>query len=281
MPTPGTQRLHELAEVCLFEPSIETKLAVTDRLAALLMEDAIDFTSDTPIRSASEVSFPEHPIRVDPRNLPRRSLNSAAGRVAFLHALAHIEFTAIQLAWDMAYRFRGMPADFYRDWLQVAIEEARHFKALRAQLRILGSDYGMLPAHRGLWELAESTADDVLHRLALVPRFMEARGLDVTPAMIAKLEQLGDRASVEILEMIYREEIGHVAIGSRWFGYVCEQRGIQSEQVYFSLIDHYLAGEIRGPFNHDARRLAGFSEGELERLEQRDSGQVSPLGRAR
>jgi uncharacterized ferritin-like protein (DUF455 family) len=261
---------YELAEQCLYAPAIEDKLAVTDRAARLFEQRGFLFNDAKPPRPADEALFPERPRLVDPRDLPRRSLATDAGRVAFLHALAHIEFTAIQLAWDMAYRFRGMPEDFYYDWLQVAIEEAAHFRALTGRLRDFGADYGHLPAHRGLWELAENTAGDVLHRLALVPRFMEARGLDVSPGMIVKLEQLGDAASAEILRLILREEIGHVTFGSRWFHYVCEQRGLEAEAEYFALVERYIRGQVRGPFNMEARRMAGFSEAELARLDRLD-----------
>jgi uncharacterized ferritin-like protein (DUF455 family) len=262
--------LYELAEQCLYSPAIEDKLAITDQAAQSLAHRSFAFDFIRPPRPTTDVRFPKHPRQVEPRDLPRRGLNTEAGKIAFLHALAHIEFNAIHLAWDMAYRFRGMPESFYYDWLQVAIEEAAHFRALSGRLRDFGADYGHLPAHRGLWELAEHTASDVLHRLALVPRFMEARGLDVTPGMIAKLEQLGDTASVEILRMILREEIGHVAFGTRWFHYVCERRGLDPEDEYFALVRRYIRGPVRGPFNEEARRRAGFSGEEMERLGRLD-----------
>jgi uncharacterized ferritin-like protein (DUF455 family) len=261
----------ELAEQCLYSPAVEDKLAVTDRAQAPFEQRAFLFDHRKPVRPAHQARFPERPRLVDPRDLPRRSLATDAGRVAFLHALAHIEFTAIQLAWDMAYRFRGLPEDFYYDWLRVAIEEAAHFRMLTGRLRDFGADYGHLPAHRGLWELAENTEGDVLHRLALVPRFMEARGLDVSPSMIGKLEALGDAASVAILEVILREEIGHVTFGSRWFHYVCGQRGLDTEAEYFALVERYIRGQVRGPFNKEARRRAGFSEAELARLDSLDA----------
>lgn len=263
---PRNDTFHELAEQCLFAPAIEVKLEAIRRLDDLLEEETPDFSCTAPARPAHEVRFPERPRLVEPRLLKRRSLHTDAGRVAFLHAVAHIEFTAILLACDMAYRFRGLPDDFYRDWLGIAIEEARHFAAVQRRLRALGAEYGDLPAHRGLWELAEQTAGDVLHRLALVPRCMEARGLDVTPPMIEKLRERDDTASVAVLELILREEIGHVATGSRWFQHIACLRGMNAEETYFELIRHYLKGELRGPFNWPARRQAGFSEGELERL---------------
>lgn len=258
---------HRLASDCLLQPEIEAKLAATHAAEAWLAAGELRFDVPEPPVPADAVRFPPRPLLVEPRELPRRSLHTPEGRIAFLHAVAHIEFTAILLAWDIAYRFRGLPDAFYRDWLGVAIEEARHFKAVRARLRSLGADYGDLPAHRGLWELAGQTAGDVLHRLALVPRFMEARGLDVTPAMIDKLRAAGDADSVAVLELILREEIGHVALGSRWFRHVAGARGLDAEHTYFALIQRYIHGGVRGPFNRAARRQAGFSETELARLD--------------
>jgi uncharacterized ferritin-like protein (DUF455 family) len=261
---------YQLAEDCLFSASVEEKLAAADRAAALRSSGSLLFEPASPPRAAAEVSFPERPLQVEPRELPRRSLGSEAGLAAFLHAVAHIEFTAIHLAFDIAYRFRDMPDSFRLDWLGVAIEEAAHFRLLAVRLRDLGAAYGDLPVHRGLWELAEETAHDVLHRLALVPRFMEARGLDVTPGMIAKLASHGDAASVAVLDVILREEVGHVALGSRWFGEVCRERGLDPGEEYFSLVRRYIRGAVRGPFNRAARLAAGFSPDELARLEGLD-----------
>lgn len=262
---------YELAEECLYAPSVQDKLALTDRAARILERGGFVFEEDRPPRPISRVRFPEQPRWVDPRDLPRRGLATQAGRNAFLHSLAHIEFTAIQLAWDMAYRFRGLPDTFYYDWLHVAVEESAHFRLLTARLRELGADYGQFPAHGGLWELAENTAGDVLHRLALVPRYMEARGLDVSPGMIAKLEQVGDTASADVLRVILWEEIGHVGCGTRWFHFICRQRGLEAETVYFDLVERYIRGPVRGPFNQEARLMAGFSPEELARLSQLDS----------
>lgn len=259
-------RFQNLAEHGLFQPDIEAKLDATRRAESLLAEGRLDLVFNQPPRSAAEVRFPERPVLVEPRQLPRRSLHTVQGRIALLHAVAHIEFTAIVLAWDIAYRFREMPAVFAVDWLGVAIEEARHFDAVRQRLWELGADYGDLPAHRGLWDLAEQTAGDVLHRLALVPRFMEARGLDVTPPMIEKLTAEGDADSVAILDMILREEVGHVALGSRWFRHVAAQRCLDPEITYFDLIRAYIKGGVRGPFNQAARRAAGFTDTEMTRL---------------
>lgn len=210
---------------------------------------------------------PERPVLVLPAELPRRGLGSQAGRVALLHAVAHIEFNAINLALDAAARFEGLPETFYRDWLSVAYDEARHFRLLENRLNELGAAYGDLPAHNGLWEMAERTAYDPLVRMALVPRVLEARGLDVTPGMIEKLRNAGDHASVACLEIILEEEVRHVAIGSRWFRHFCQQRGLEPEVAFRSLLRQHYGGGLRGPFNHPARLAAGFTRAELEELE--------------
>ena len=259
--------LFAVAEQCLCSPDIETKLSLTHEAWRLSGEGELSFESGSEPLPITAACFPERPILVEPRDLPKRKLNSPEGRTALLHAVAHIEFTAIHLAWDHLYRFRGLPLDYYRDWLGVAREEAEHFEMIRLRLRQLGSDYGELPAHGGLWSIAAETVYDVAARMALVPRFMEARGLDVTPGMIEKLEQAGDPESVAILTRILEDEVGHVALGSRWFLRVCEQRGSAPEDEYFALIDRHLRGQTRGPFNFNLRRKAGFSDGELDRLE--------------
>lgn len=264
--------LSALAEQCLYTPSVAAKLAVTDEAARLQAQGQLHYVAATTPRPATAVLFPDRPLLVEPRDLPRRRLNSKpAGRVALLHAVAHIELTAVQLAWDIVYRFAGLSAAFYRDWLGVAIEEVRHFRAVEQRLADFGVRYGDLPAHRGLWELAEDTADDLLARLALVPRCREARGLDVTPPMIAKLSALGDHASAAVLDLILREEIGHVRLGTQWFTHVCEQRQLAVEETYFSLLNRYLRSPQRGPFNQSARQAAGFSAAELARLDALDT----------
>jgi uncharacterized ferritin-like protein (DUF455 family) len=228
----------------------------------------IDYASEGEPLPISATVFPPLPKLVEPKNLPRRSLATENGRIALLHSLAHIEFYAIHLAWDILYRFRGLPVKFYQDWLGVAVEEALHFSMLRERLRELGSDYGNLPAHRGLWDVATDTSGDVLARLALVPRTLEARGLDVTPGMIEKLLQVGDTESAGILGRILQDEVGHVAIGSRWFKTICAQRGLDPESTYFELVEKLLKGRIHGPINHELRKQAGFNEAEIYRLEQ-------------
>lgn len=210
---------------------------------------------------------PLRPALVSPRELPRRRLNDPAGRIALLHAVTHIEFNAINLAWDAVQRFPGMPADYYRDWARVAVEESGHFELLRQRLRAQGSDYGALPAHNGLWEMAAETANDPLLRMALVPRVLEARGLDVTPGMMVRLREAGDAASAGVLAIILRDEVGHVAVGSRWFRFLCEARGLDPEPSFRDLLAQHLKGRIKGPFHREARLAAGFSAAELDALE--------------
>lgn len=211
---------------------------------------------------------PDRPALVHPRDLPQRSLHTDEGRLRLMHAIAHIEFNAINLAADAVHRFRGLPAGYYGDWIRVAADEARHFQMVCDYLEQRGCAYGDYPAHNGLWDMAEKTADDALARMALVPRVLEARGLDVTPGMIDGLRRAGDEAAAEILEVIYREEIDHVAAGSRWFGYLCRQRGLKPAEAFFELVERRFAGQLRGPFNFDAREQAGFEAEELERLKE-------------
>ncbi len=226
----------------------------------LRQHDGVIEPIDTPGR-------PDYPELVDPRRVERRSLASAEGKRALLHAFAHIEFNAINLALDAAYRFRQMPDDFIGDWLKVAAEEARHFHLLADYLQQLGSFYGQFNAHNGLWDMVCKTRHDVLHRMALVPRVMEARGLDVTPGMMTKFAASGDQRVVDILQVIYDEEIGHVAIGNRWYRYCCEQQALDPRQTFLQLIDQYFSSKLRGPFNRPARLAAGFEEDELNQLE--------------
>jgi uncharacterized ferritin-like protein (DUF455 family) len=210
---------------------------------------------------------PERPLLVSPRDLPVRGLRDVAGRAALVHAVAHIEFNAVNLAWDAVQRFPGMPRDYYDDWVQVAAEEAQHFGLMRERLQALGYDYGDFDAHDGLWSMARRTAGDLLERMALVPRVLEARGLDVTPGMIGRFRGAGDDDTADRLEIILRDEVGHVRIGSRWFRHVCESRGLPPDDTYIGLIERHLRGGIRCPLNRPARLSAGFGEAELVRLE--------------
>lgn len=209
---------------------------------------------------------PEKPCLVSPLAVKRRSMVTEEGRAILIHALVHIEFNAINLALDAIWRFAGMPDDYYADWLRVADEEALHFSLLAGHLQVLGYGYGDFPGHGSLWEMADKTRGDVLARMALVPRTMEARGLDAVPAVRAKLAQAGDHAAAGMLDIILADEIGHVAIGNRWYGYLCAQRGLEAVATYARLAKEHAAPVMRGPFNLPARRAAGFSELELAEL---------------
>ena len=209
---------------------------------------------------------PERPPLVPHTQLKQRSLRTTEGRAALIHALAHIELNAIDLAVDIVWRFAAMPIDFYRQWAKIAQEEALHFQLLREHLLSMGYDYGSFPAHNGLWEMAEKTKHDLLARLALVPRTLEARGLDASPPIKAKLLAAGDQRGGEILDVILRDEIGHVAVGNRWYRSLCRARGLDHVATYSELADRYGAPRPRGPFNLEARRAAGFDENELAAL---------------
>lgn len=213
-----------------------------------------------------EVGRPEKPQLVAPREVKKRSMNTEEGRVALCHALTHIEFNAINLALDAAYRFIDMPDQFYSDWLKVADEEAYHFNLLESYLNKRNCQYGDHVAHNGLWEMAQLTAYDVMVRMALVPRVLEARGLDVTPGIISKLQQARDDEFVAHLEIIQRDEIGHVAIGNHWFKYLCEQRKLDYRETFKELIQKYMKGSLRGPFDAVARMQAGFTAEEIKDL---------------
>ncbi len=222
---------------------------------------------DGVVLAVPEPGRPVLPIHVHPAEVKRRRLGSVDGRIALIHAIAHIEFNAMNLALDAVYRFRGMPCDYYRDWMLVASEESTHFTLLSHRLNELGSFYGALPAHGGMWAMAVDTDYDVMVRMALVPRVLEARGLDVTPPMLEKLANVKDEKTVAILTRILKEEVEHVRIGNRWFNALCEERGLSVEKTFRELLYKHGRAALRGPFNKPARLKAGFSEAELEELE--------------
>lgn len=259
--------LFDAAAAVLAAATVDEKPAAARAMAAAFRAGALRPDADAPApRAISMPGRPPTPVLVHPRQLPRRGFGSVEGRAAFIHAVAHIEFNAIDLACDAVYRFRGLPEAFYADWVQVADDEARHFVMMRQRLRELGFDYGDFAAHNGLWEMAEKTAHDGLARMALVPRVLEARGLDVTPGMIAKLKSLGDDETAACLETILREEIAHVAAGSRWYRWYCARAGVEPRQRFRELLHHYAGGVLHGPFNIEARLMAGFDADELHAL---------------
>ena len=251
---------------CLAIDSPEEKCAaVTDLWMAVQVLD-FEFDPATPVTPIGVAGHPSKPELVAPANLRRRRLGSEAGRAALVHAVTHIEFNAINLALDAAYRFRNMPSQYYVDWISVAADEARHYQLLSTRLKSMGYNYGDFPAHNGLWEMAQRTADDCMKRMALVPRVLEARGLDVTPGMIEKLSSAGDHETVRILRIILEEEVRHVEIGSHWFRICCDQRGLEPEETFLMLLKEYFAGTLRGPFNMAARMQAGFTQREMDAI---------------
>ena len=212
---------------------------------------------------------PDLPRLIPPGDVPKRSPFTVDGRAALVHAICHIEFNAINLALDAVWRFDGMPEDFYRDWMRVAYEESQHFEMLHQQLQAMGHRYGDFEAHDGLWEMCEKTADDITARMALVPRTLEARGLDATPLIQARLRKVGTPDALRIvdcLDVILREEIGHVEIGNRWYRWLCEQQGLDPVAHYKTLVARHRAPRLRPPFNTEARQAAGFSEEEIAYL---------------
>ncbi len=254
------------AAECLRCDDPAEKIAATQAAVAAFRADELFFDDATPVLPIGNPGRPKRPRLVPPKQLPQRGLGTAEGRAALVHAVAHIEFNAVNLAWDAVFRFRGMPVDYYSDWISVADDEARHFCLLRERLKELGHDYGDFDAHDGLWEMAVKTSNSCLDRMALVPRVLEARGLDVTPGMIERLRHVGDETTVGILEIILREEVAHVAAGSRWFVWCCEREGRDAAKAFDELVGLHAPGAVRGPFNTAARIAAGFTREELQRL---------------
>jgi uncharacterized ferritin-like protein (DUF455 family) len=237
---------------------------------------ALEFDTAT-LRSASQdqttaikIDQPGYPPQLElvaPKHLKRRGISTQTGRNILMHSVAHIEYNAINLALDAAYRFRHQPNAYYCDWLRVAQDEARHFQLINTYLQANDCAYGAYPAHNGLWSMTVETDYDVLARMALVPRVLEARGLDVTPGLITRLQRVEDQAAIDVLQVIYQDEVEHVRIGSQWFKFHCQQRGGNPQATFKALIQRHFHGQLRGPFNISARLLAGFEQQELDELE--------------
>ena len=266
-PTPHPELRH-LSLQALTEPDSVRKVALVQQMQGLsaIFSIAPEQCFQAPQGLPGCPAKPELQSHLD---VPKRSPFTTEGLAALLHAVTHIEFNAINLALDAIWRFAAMPEAYYRDWLQVAVEEAQHFSLLREHLQTMGYDYGDFPAHTGLWDMTAKTSDDVLARMALVPRTLEARGLDATPPMQAKLCKVATPAALraaEILDVILHDEIGHVAIGNHWYRHLCAQRGLEPIATYARLAVQYGAPRIKGPLNLAARRHAGFDSTELELL---------------
>ena len=267
-------RQRALQVLCLSSPS--EKVDATQALHRA--REALELDVQAPLSAPSDVSLPGRPHKpelVQHTSVARRSPHTLEGRAALLHAIAHIEFNAINLALDAVWRFPGMPPAYYLDWLKVAAEEAYHFSLLRQQLQTMPHsgrpwDYGDFPAHQGLWTMCERTAGDIVARMALVPRTMEARGLDATPQIQAKLRRVGTSDALQacaLLDIILRDEVGHVAIGNHWFRWLCEREGLDPVTHYPILTQRHQAPRLRPPFNECARRDAGFTADEMAWLQ--------------
>ena len=247
------------------------KVTQTKSLVDLFYSGQLSLTLSDNLTIPAQMVIPGRPLKpelVPPLQVKRRSMRTPEGRATLIHALCHIEFNAINLALDAIWRFSGMPKEYYADWLNVAAEEALHFTLLANHLKTMHYAYGDFPGHDTLWEMVAKTQEDVLARMALVPRTMEARGLDAAPSTRNKLAQVGDLEGAAIIDVILSDEIGHVAIGNHWFGYLCQQRGLDPMHCYAELAQRYRAPKLRSPFNLEARRKAGFSEEELLALQQ-------------
>lgn len=266
--TAAQAELRQSALVALQHTQINAKLNAVNALAQAWHAGQITLNTTSLLpEPAALPGLPPDLTLVAPSQLAKRSMNTLEGRAALIHAIAHIEFNAINLALDAIWRFANLPAEFYSDWLRVAQEEALHFSLLHAHLQGMGYRYGDFDAHNGLWKMAQKTRHDVLAHLALVPRTLEARGLDVTPGLRAKLLQAGDNNGVAILDIILRDEIGHVAIGNRWYYWACQQQGREPIAIYQELVAEYDAPRIAKPINREARLQAGFSAAELDNMD--------------
>ena len=270
---PHSARRQALDVLCMTDA--RAKAAAARALYARLQAGQDTMVDPDEVLVAAPGAVPGRPARpelVPPMRVERRrSIHTTAGRANMIHALCHIEFNAINLALDAVWRFAGMPPDYYRDWLRVADEEAYHFTLLADHLETLGATYGDFPAHNSLWEMTDKTSGDVLARMALVPRTLEARGLDATPLIQTKLRAVGTPdalAACDILGIILRDEIGHVAIGNRWYRWLCARQGLEPVAYYRVLARQYGAPRLKGPFNTDARRQAGFVDTELSALNE-------------
>lgn len=250
--------LTEAAILILNSANPVDKVEKTRDLACLWFDRSI--TKIGNLMPPDRPARPEAPFLCSPKDMPKRSKNSGTGRLSFIHAIAHIELNAIDLAWDMVARFANpdFPKKFYDDWVQVAVDEANHFDMLNHRLESLGSTYGAFPAHDGLWEAAEKTSNNLLARLALVPMTLEARGLDTTDKAVAQLIQAGDMETARILQQIAEEEIPHVAAGVYWFNDLCDKQNLHKPTTYQSLVKKYYHGRLKKPFNDTARKQANF-----------------------
>jgi uncharacterized ferritin-like protein (DUF455 family) len=257
--------LRETSLAILVSADVKSKISKLYHLFDQYQQQRIALNVDCILNSQDFIlpGRPAKPELVPPLQVPKRKMDTLEGRSTLLHSLAHIEFNAMNLALDAIWRFPNMPKQYYEDWLKVAKEEAYHFSLVSEYLKVLGSAYGDFPAHNSLWEMVERTADSVIARMALVPRTMEARGLDAVPGIRDRFKQIKETRAVEILEIILKDEIGHVLIGNRWFNFLCAKDNLSPIAAYRELAKKYRAPTLRGPFNIEARKQAGFTAEEL------------------
>lgn len=258
--------IFHLALQCLIEPDIDKKLSMSIDAVKKIKSGSIEYTTSNLEFENVMPGRPDKPELIKPKDVVRRNTHTEEGRAAMVHSFAHIEFNAINLAWDLIWRFQDMPKEFYLDWAQVAEEETKHFKLLRDYLNRKSYDYGSFPAHDGLWTIAEQTKHDILLRLAVVPRIMEARGLDVTPDLIERFRQAKDDDMVTILELILEEEIGHVMFGTKWYRFICQRMEKDPEEKFREIMNDYLPSSKTKKINKNARLKAGFSQAEIDYL---------------
>lgn len=256
------QTLAEMAVEVLTTADGRTKTAISKKHAEAWFA-AREAGTPLPIGTANpplQPARPEQPELLNPRDVPRRKPGSPQGRIAMLHAVAHIELNAVDLHWDIIARFTDveMPLGFYDDWVKSAAEESNHFNLICDSLEAKDSFYGALPAHAGMWRAAEDTVDDLMGRLAVVPMVLEARGLDVTPGMIRIFENAKDEQTLEALRIIYAEEVGHVAYGSKWFNFLCGRHALDPKATFHGLVQKYFHGALKPPFNEEKRADAGL-----------------------
>jgi len=260
------KNLYEQAKSCFLMADPDEKLAKTLDWVSDWESKRLEWTEGSPAIYLEQPGRLNKPEIVAQRDLPRRRLGSVEGKASMVHALAHIELTAVNLSLDAVYRYRDMPREYYNDWILAAGEEATHFFALREQLNSLGFEYGDFPAHEELWQMAINTEHDLMHRMGVTHRIFEARALDVVPLTIKKFENVGDKDMIKVLNMIANDEIGHVSAATRWFRYRCEQNQLDPDTTFLQLIKQYVKAPLKKPINVDLRRQSGFSEYEIERL---------------
>jgi uncharacterized ferritin-like protein (DUF455 family) len=268
------KNLYQEAENCFLTADTDKKLALSLEIVAFWDAGLLECQDADPILHKPTFSHqpgrPDKPVLVAVNKVKNRGFKSIQQRASLIHSLAHIELTAVNLSWDSVYRYRHMPKAYYDDWVKTAKEETQHFYLLCRSLKVLGYEYGDFPAHNELWQMAVETADDLMARMAIVHRVLEARALDVVPFSVGKFRSIGDKQTADALEIIANDEIGHVNSGSYWFRYQCQQQQLDPDKMFFTLMQRYLKSTPKGPFNREARLKAGFSVVELQELERLD-----------